>query len=61
MKRLSRRGSIGQIGEFQAGPRHCCMLKAPIAITVTCNMTACRWEDGQNAVKRPIIGCEVPA
>jgi hypothetical protein len=33
---LSSSGSSGHMGEFQAAPCHCWMLKAPTATTVAC-------------------------
>ena len=36
MERFSISGSKGQMGAFHGGPRHCCTMYAPIAMTVTC-------------------------
>lgn len=34
---LSSKGSSGHMGEFQAGPRHCCTLNEPMATTTACS------------------------
>ena len=54
MKRLRTRGSIGHMGEFHAGPRHCCTLKAPMAIIVTCSTPAVQ----SPAKTGPVLGAE---